>query len=77
MMGWFNTKEKERINRRRMENKRVRARFAEIIMKIADRNMKKAEVGKNGKAIKDSVVVPYDDLLNIWRVAEEIKQRGE
>jgi hypothetical protein len=42
------------------------------IMRIANENMKKAELGR-GLPVKDHVVVPYDDLLKIWDIAENAK----
>jgi hypothetical protein len=50
------------------------------IKELANQNMKKAEY-KNGLSFMDHVVVPYEDLLKIWDIADRAKsdtpvQRG-
>lgn len=42
------------------------------IMKIADRNMKKAQYGGHFPIV-ENVMVKWDDLLNIWNLAELAK----
>lgn len=41
-----------------------------IIKKIADRNMQKAQCGGHFP-VRDDVVVPWEDLLKIWDVADK------
>jgi hypothetical protein len=45
---------------------------AERIKSIANRHMKSGEM-PNGIPKKSHVVVPYEDLLRIWDIADKIK----
>ena len=45
---------------------------AEKIKSIANRHMRSGEL-PNGIPIKSNVIVPYEDLLRIWDIADKIK----
>ena len=64
-----NLTNRERYQRENQANfeKRMRA-----IMQIANRNMEKTQCGKH-LPVRDTVVVPYNDLLRIWDIAERAK----
>lgn len=47
-----------------------RARLTSII-RVADRNMKKAQYG-SVFPVRDDVVVPIDDLLKIWDISHRV-----
>lgn len=53
-------KDHQKIFSKRMQN----------IMIIADENMKSAQYGKTSP-VRDTVLVLWDDLLNIWDIAEQ------
>ena len=42
------------------------------IKELANQNMKQAEL-KNGLPVRQHVVVPYEDLLKIWDIADRAK----
>ena len=54
------------------EDYRKRCHRLEVIKKIANRHMTAAEM-PNGIPAKRHVVVPYEDLLRIWDIADNLK----
>ncbi len=73
-MKWlFTTKAKKRMQERFQREDQVKfdAKM-DAIKHLANKNMKKAEVGRFFP-VRDHVVVSYDDLLKIWDIADRAK----
>lgn len=54
------------------EDHRKLCHRAETIKTIANRNMKTGETSK-GLPVKEHIVVPYEDMLRIWDIADHMK----
>lgn len=75
-MKWFiSRKEKRRRARFKRYQREDQATFdkrMKTIMWLANKNMAQAELIR-GLPVRDHVVVPYDDLLKIWDIADRAK----
>lgn len=75
-MKWFISRaEKHRralFERYQREDQALFDQRMNRIKELANKNMKQAEL-KNGLPVRKHVVVPYDDLIRIWDIADRAK----
>ena len=77
MKWWISKAEKRRRALFERYQREDQAKFdtqMDAIMRIANQNMKQAELRKGGLPVREHVVVPYDDLLKIWDIASHAKE---
>lgn len=76
-MRWWTSKAEKRrralFERYQREDQQSFDTKMDAIMRIANKNMKQAELRKGGLPVRDHVVVPYEDLLKIWDIASNAK----
>lgn len=75
-MKWFTSRAEKRrraqFERYQREDQALFDRRMNRIKELANQNMEQAEL-KNGLPVRDHVVVPYEDLLKIWDIADRAK----
>lgn len=75
-MKWFISRAEKRrraeFERYQREDQALFDKRMNRIKELANKNMKQAEF-KNRQPVREHVVVPYEDLLKIWDIADRAK----